>query len=59
MITKLSQSGHTAYGLQEFAVDTPEDLDYLPVDAPMGSTAIVISTSAVYMINGEGKWVEL
>lgn len=59
MFTRLAQSGHTAYGLQEFAIDTPADLDMLPIDVPMGSTAICISTGAVYMINSSRKWVEI
>ena len=55
----ISQSGHTAYGHVEYAVDTIEDLDYLPLDIPMGSVAIVISTGSVYMINGKREWVEI
>ena len=59
MISQLRQSGHKTYGLQEFVCDTPEDLDDLPVDAKMGSTAFVISTSSLYMINSQGEWVEI
>ena len=59
MITKTSQSGHTAYGLQEFIIDTVNDLNYLPVDVLMGSTAFCIENSSVYMINSSGEWVEI
>lgn len=59
MITKTSQSGHTAYGLQEFIIDTVNDLNYLPVDVLMGSTAFCIEDSSVYMINSSGEWVEI
>ena len=45
MVSQLKQSGHTTYGLQEFVCDTPEDLDNLPIDAKIGSTAFIISTS--------------
>ena len=55
MISQLGQSGHTTYGLQEFVCDIPEDLDDLPIDAKMGSTAFVISTSSLYMINSQGE----
>ena len=59
MVTKTSQSGHVAYGLQEFVIDTVNDLNYLPIDAPMGSTAFCIEDSSVYMINSSGEWVEI
>lgn len=59
MITRTSQSGHVAYGLQEFVIDAVNDLNYLPIDAPMGSTAFCIENSSVYMINGSGEWVEI
>lgn len=59
MITRTSQSGHTAYGLQEFIIDTVNDLNYLPVDVLMGSTAFCIEDSSVYMINSSGEWVEI
>lgn len=44
----------------EYAVDTPADLDSLPTkrtEVKPGSVAIVISTSDVYMLNTQGKWV--
>lgn len=59
MISQLGQSGHTTYGLQEFVCDTIEDLDNLPIDAKIGSTAFIISTSSLYMINSQGEWVEI
>ena len=59
MITKTPHSGHVAYGLQEFMIDTVNDLNYLPVDAPMGSTAFCIETGSVYVLNGKGEWKEV
>lgn len=59
MVSQLKQSGHTTYGLQEFVCDTPEDLDNLPIDAKIGSTAFIISTSQIYMINSKGEWKEV
>lgn len=58
-INILSNSGHVGYGIKEFAVDTPEDIDKLPVDAKPGSAAFVISTGSVYMLNSKGEWVEV
>ena len=59
MIIITSNSGHTAYGLKSFVIDTKEDLDYLPINVPMGSTAFCVEDSSVYMINSSGEWVEI
>lgn len=58
MHTLISHDGNPAYGLKEYVVDVPEDIKNLP-EALMGSTALVISTGEVYMINSEGKWIKL
>lgn len=59
MIANISQSGIATYGIQEYAIDTPDDISSLPTDIPMGSTALIISTSEVYMLNGSKKWVKI
>lgn len=59
MINTISNSGHTAYGLKSFVIDTKEDLDHLPIDVPMGSTAFCIEDSSAYMINSSGEWVKI
>lgn len=59
MITSVSQSGHVKYGVQEFIIDTLADLDSLPLDVPMGSTAFCIENSTVYMLNGKKEWREI
>lgn len=59
MITKISQSGHVAYGLQEFMIDTVKDLNQLPINIPMGSTAFCIETGSVYVLNGKREWKEV
>lgn len=56
MIARNSQSGHTTYGLQEFTVDTEADVKMLPLDIPMGSTALCVETGAVYILNGNKEW---
>lgn len=53
-----SNDGDIAYGLKEFACDTPEDLKDLP-PCSMGSVAIVISTAEVFMLNSKKEWVKL
>lgn len=59
MVNVLSNSGHTAYGLREYVIDTVADLEDLPIEVPVGSTAFCIATSAVYMINSSREWVEI
>ena len=59
MINLLSQSDNQAYGIKEYVLDEPADLDNLPVTDKMGSTAFIISTSQVYMINSKGEWKEV
>ena len=59
MINLLSQSGHQAYCIKEYVLDEPADLDNLPITDKMGSTAFIISTSQVYMINSKGEWKEV
>ena len=59
MVNLLSQSGHQGYGIKEYVLDTPADLDNLPVTDKMGSTAFIISTSQIYIINSKGEWKEI
>lgn len=53
-----AHDGNTAYGLKEFVVDTAADLAAIP-PCIQGSVALDISTSEVYMKNGDGEWVKL
>ena len=54
----IAHDGDVVYGVNEYVCDTIEDLASLP-PCGMGSTAIVISTSEVYMRNGKGEWVKI
>lgn len=59
MVSIMSNSGHTGYGIKEFVCDTLDDIENLPIDVKPGSAALVISTGAIYMINSKGEWVEV
>lgn len=59
MISLLSNNGKEAYGLTNYVIDKKDDLAKLPQNETMGSTAFCIEDSSVYMINSEGKWVEI
>lgn len=54
----IAHDGDVTYGVNEYVCDTVDDLLTLP-PCNMGSTAIIISTSEVYMRNGKGEWVKL
>ena len=59
MIKLISSNGNIQYNVNEYVCDTLEELENLPKNCAMGSTCIVISTSELYMMNGEKKWVKL
>ena len=59
MINTISNSVHAAYGLKDYVIDKKSDLQNLPIDVPMGSTAFCIEDSSAYMINSSGEWVEI
>ena len=45
--------------LKDFIIDKKSDLQNLPINVPMGSTAFCIEDGSVYMINSSGEWVEI
>lgn len=57
MVQLLSANGTVPNGVYKFAVDTREDLDNITKGAKMGSEAIVIATSEIYIKNGNSEWV--
>ena len=59
MIKMITTNGQTQYGISEFVIDSPEDLNEMPLKCGMGSTAICIETGAVYMKNSNGEWKEI
>lgn len=60
MIRILEQGGKTQYNNKQLCLDTPKDLEDLPIDglAP-GSLAFVISESTGYMLNSKGEWIQI
>ena len=55
----ISTNGQTQYGVDEFIIDTPDDLPNLPPRSAMGSTALDISTGDVYIKNSTGEWKKI
>ncbi len=57
MIYIMKNGGHDTYNIKQFTLDTPDDLPNLPTSGiAVGSAALVISTSDVYMLNSKGVW---
>ena len=53
----ISTNGQVQYNVDEYVIDTPDDLKKLPVRSAMGSVALCTSTGDVYIKNGSGEWV--
>ena len=62
MYRLFSHEGEVNYRIKEWVCDTIEDLDSLlkqDSSMAMGSTAFVISTSDIYMLDSDRKWVKV
>lgn len=59
MLSMGSSSGNVVKNLNEYMCDSAEDVKDLPVDIAPGSTAIVIATAQVFMLNNQKEWIEL
>lgn len=52
-------NGQIQYNVDEFVIDSPDDLKKLPPKSVMGSYALCLSNGLVYVKNGQGEWKEL
>lgn len=53
-------SNKVTYGIKHFVVDTEQDLKELPLrNVYPGSTAIILETSAKYILNNQQKWIQI
>ena len=58
MINLYKQDGETLYGIKEFLLDTEGDVKDLPTKKiGVGSTAMVITSGNLYILNGSHQWV--
>lgn len=57
-INIIKNSGHVAYGIKDYILDTTNDIQSLPTDTP-GSTAFIIADSSTYILNGSKQWVKI
>lgn len=55
----ISTNGQVQYGVDEFVIDSPDDLAKLPSRSKQGSVALDSSTGDVYIKNSKGEWVAI
>ena len=46
------------YGVQKFILDSEEDIEILPKTVKAGSSALVIETSDIYVLNHKAEWIK-
>ena len=54
-----STNGQIQYGVDEYIIDSPDDLVKLPSRSAMGSVALCLSDGAVYVKDSQGEWKEV
>lgn len=59
MVGIMKNGGRVTYDLNEYVVDAESDIELLPRNVAMGSTAFVIETGNVYMMNSKKEWVKI
>lgn len=55
----ISTNGQVQYGVDEFMIDSPNDLKNLPSRSQMGSVALCLEDGAVYVKDSKGEWKEV
>ena len=55
----ISTNGQVQYGVDEYVIDSPEDLEKLPKKSAQGSAALCTENGAVYMKDSKGEWKEI
>ena len=55
----ISTNGQVQYGIDEFVIDSLDDLEKLPKRSLMGSAALCLEDGAVYMKDSNGEWKEV
>lgn len=58
-IQLIATNGQVQYHIDEFVIDTIDDLKVLPRRSAMGSTALCLSDSNVYIKNSKQQWIPL
>ena len=59
MYKAIKESGKVKYNVTEFICDTIEDIKDLPTTVEVGSTALVVEETKVFMLNNNKEWKEI
>lgn len=59
MIATTQVDDKVAYGVNSYCCDTEADVPNLPKTCNAGSTAFVIETSSLYMMNSKKEWIKI
>ena len=59
MFTIIKEKGKQTNRIQEFVCDFETDINNLPINIAVGSTAFVIENSSAYMLNNSKIWVKI
>lgn len=59
MIKMTETNGNIQYDVNSYVCDIEDDVILLPTKVSMGSTAFVIETSNIYMLNSNKEWVKI
>ena len=59
MYSLYANDDNISYGIQKFVLDTDSDITNLPVDIKPGSSALIINSSNIYVLNHEKKWIKI
>lgn len=59
MYSLISHRGIYNIALKEYIVDSENDIQEVPTDAPAGSTCFVIENSVTYMLNHQKQWIKV
>lgn len=54
-----STNGQVQYNVNEYVIDSPQDLNSLPKNAAPGSAALCLSDGSVYVKGTDNEWKEV
>lgn len=58
-INMIATNGQKQYHVDEYVIDSPDDISKLPTLAAPGSVALCTSNGELYIKNGNKEWVAI
>lgn len=59
MFTLIENNDQPIYGIKEFLCDEVSDIDSLPTEIQVGSMALVVEGTKIFILNNKKEWKEL